>query len=45
MPGWNVQPDFSYVFHPGGGAINPLNPASGRIPDAAVFGLRAMVQF
>jgi porin len=45
MPGWNVQPDFSYVFHPGGGAVNPLNPARGRIPDAAVFGLRTTVQF
>jgi porin len=45
MPGWTVQPDFEYVFHPGGGAINPLNPASGRIPDAAVFGLRTTVRF
>ncbi len=44
-PGWTVQPDFEYVFHPGGGAINPVNPASGRIPDAAVFGLRTTVQF
>ena len=45
MPGWTVQPDFEYVFHPGGGAVNPLNPASGRIPDAAVFGIRTTVQF
>jgi porin len=45
MPGWTVQPDFEYVFHPGGGAVNPLNPASGRIPDAAVFGVRTTVQF
>jgi porin len=45
MPGWTIQPDFEYVFHPGGGVVNPLNPASGRIPDAAVFGLRTTVQF
>ena len=45
MPGWTIQPDFEYVFHPGGGAVNPLNPKSGRIPDAAVFGLHTTVQF
>ncbi len=45
MPGWTVQPDFEYVFHPGGGVVNPLNPASGRIPDAAVFGVRSTMQF
>jgi porin len=45
LPGWTIQPDFQYVFHPGGGVVNPLNPASGRIPDAAVFGLRTTVQF
>jgi len=45
MPGWTVQPDFEYVFHPGGGAVNPRNPASGPIPDAAVFGVRTTIQF
>lgn len=45
MQGLIVQPDFQYVFHPGGGAINPLNPWVGRIPDAAVFGLRTVVKF
>ncbi|MCI0466379.1 MAG: carbohydrate porin [Beijerinckiaceae bacterium] len=45
VPGFFIQPDFQYVFHPGGGAINPLNPISGRIPDAAVFGLRTVVKF
>jgi porin len=43
--GFFIQPDFQYVFHPGGGAIDPLNPYAGRIPDAAVFGLRAVVKF
>jgi porin len=26
-------------------SLNPLNPASGRIPDAAVFGLRTTIKF
>ena len=45
VPGCLVQPDFQYIFHPGGGALNPLNPAAGRIPDAAVFGLRTTIKF
>ncbi len=45
VQGLILQPDFQYVFRPGGGAINPLNPSTGRIPDAAVFGLRTVVKF
>jgi porin len=45
MPGFYIQPDFQYIFRPGGGALNPLNPAAGRIPGAAVFGLRTMIKF
>jgi porin len=45
VPGFLVQPVFSYVFHPGGGAIDPINPAVGRIPDAAVFGIRTTIKF
>ncbi len=45
VPGFLVQPDFQYIFHPAGGALNPLNPATGRIPDAAVFGLRTTIKF
>ncbi|WP_036255739.1 carbohydrate porin [Methylocapsa acidiphila] len=45
VPGWIVQPDFQYIFHPGGGAVDPINSAVGRIPDAAVFGIRTMVSF
>jgi porin len=44
-PGWTVQPDFQYIFHPGYGVIDPINPFVGRIPDAAVFGLRTMINF
>ena len=45
IPGWVVQPDFQYIFHPGYGVINPLNPALGRIRDASVCGLRTMIKF
>jgi porin len=45
VPGFLVQPDFQYIFRPGGGTLNPLNPATGRIPDAAVFGLRTLIKF
>jgi porin len=45
ISGWTVQPDFQYIFHPGGGTIDPVNPFVGRIPDAAVFGLRTQISF
>ncbi len=43
-PWWQVQPDFQYVFNPGGGIADPGNPTR-RIGDAAVFGLRSVVTF
>ena len=51
LPGFVVRPDFQYIFHPGGGGPNPFNPAlghttvPGRIPDAAVFGIRTVIKF
>jgi len=45
VAGWTIQPDFQYIFHPGGGVIDPLNPFVGRIPDAAVFALRTQISF
>jgi porin len=45
VPGWTVQPDFQYIFHPGGGTADPINPYIGRIPDAAVFALRTQISF
>ena len=45
VAGWTIQPDFQYIFHPGGGVVDPLNPFAGRIPDAAVFGLRTQISF
>jgi porin len=43
-PWWTVQPDFQYVFTPGGGVPNPLRPDQ-RIGNAAVFGLRTNIVF
>jgi porin len=45
IPGWIIQPDFQYIFHPGYGTIDPVNPAVGRIPDAAVLVLRTTIKF
>lgn len=45
VAGWTIQPDFQYIFHPGGGVIDPLNPFVGRIPDAAVLALRTAISF
>jgi len=42
--GWQLQPDFQYVFNPGGGIPNPNLP-SRRIKDEAVLGLKAIVTF
>ena len=41
---WQVQPDFQYVFNPGGGVLNPIAPTR-RIGDAAVLGIRSLVTF
>ncbi len=43
---WLVQPVFQYVFHPGGGAVDPTDPTqTHRIKDAAVFGLRSTITY
>jgi porin len=41
---WQLQPDFQYVFNPGGGIVNP-NAPSRRVADAAVVGLRTAITF
>lgn len=44
--GWTVQPVFQYVFHPGGGIVDPNDPTqTKRIKDAAVFGLRSTFNY
>lgn len=43
---WTVQPVFQYVFHPGGGIVDPNDPTqTHRIRDAAVFGVRSMITY
>ena len=41
---WQLQPDFQYVFNPGGGIPNPNAPGH-RVGDAAIFGLRNTITF
>jgi len=41
---WQLQPDFQYIFNPGGGIPNP-NARARRIGDAAVLGLRTTIMF
>ena len=43
-PWWQLQPDFQYVFDPGGGIPNPSAPMQ-RIGSAAVLGLRTVITF
>ncbi|ACK49874.1 Carbohydrate-selective porin OprB [Methylocella silvestris BL2] len=45
IPGFTIQPDFQYIFHPGANAANPLDPNNAPIPDAAVFGVRSVIRF
>lgn len=45
VPGLIIQPDFQYIFNPGAGAVNPINPTLGKIPNAAVFGLRVGMKY
>lgn len=44
VPWLIVQPDFQYVFHPGGGIPNPDQPGK-RVGDAAILGVRTSVTF
>ncbi|HSQ82528.1 MAG TPA: carbohydrate porin [Casimicrobiaceae bacterium] len=43
-PWWVLQPDLQYVWNPGGGIPNPLEPAR-RIGDELVLGLRTVITF
>lgn len=44
-PEWTIRPDFQFILLPRNGAIDPINPAVGRIPDAAVPGIRTAIKF
>ena len=41
--GWTLQPDFQYIWQPGGGAPEPSG--KGTIPNAAVWGVRTTINF
>ncbi len=43
-PWLQVQPDVQYVIAPGGGVLNPNNPAK-KIGDAVIFGVRTNITF
>ena len=43
MPGWTLQPDFQYIWQPGGNV--PDEDGSGAVADAAVFGARTAISF
>ena len=43
VPGWTIQPDFQYIFHPG--AHLALPGSTRPIRDAAVFGLRTTITY
>jgi porin len=45
IPGWTVQPDFQYVFRPGGNVANPNGPLTVPIKNAAIFGVRSVVRY
>ena len=45
-PGWSLQPNIQYIWHPGGGATTPTGPFAGKnLKDATVLGLRTVVKF
>ncbi len=45
VPGFTVQPDVQYVVRPGGGIPDPDRAGVRPIRDAAVFGVRATIQY
>lgn len=43
-PWCQLQPDFQYVFNPGGGILNPASPGN-RVKNEAVIGMRVNIFF
>jgi porin len=41
--GWTLQPDFQYIWRPGGGVPEPSG--NGTVPNAAVWGVRTTINF
>ncbi len=44
-PWWNLQPDFQYVFNPGGGIADPNSPTGDRIKNETIVGIRTTLTF
>lgn len=42
-PGWTLQPDFQYIWQPGGNV--PNESGNGAVPNAAVLGARTTISF
>jgi porin len=40
--GWSLQPDFQYIWQPGG---DPGTSGKGKVPNAAVWGVRTTINF
>ena len=43
LPGWKLQPDVQYFWHPGGRA--PDETGTRAVADAAIFGMRSSVEY
>jgi porin len=43
--GWALQPDFQYIFHPGGHVPDPRSDDGRALPDEAVAGVRMVVNY
>lgn len=44
--GWNLLPNYQYIFRPGGGATDPAGPNPGiHLKDASVFAVRSVMKF
>ncbi|MCG5237345.1 carbohydrate porin [Xanthobacter oligotrophicus] len=45
-PGFTIQPDFQYIWNPGGGVLNPNDPLGlTKVSNAAVFGVRTTINY
>lgn len=45
-PGWTLQPNLQYIWHPGAGAASPSGPFAGKpLRDTTVLGLRTVLKF
>ncbi len=45
VPGWIVQPDFQYMWHPGGNVPVNSDPGAPAIPNATILGVRTVINY